>query len=79
VAKKPNPYPNAIKLASPYKFVYNQDTPNTYKYPDCFKIVGNVVIAKNINVSLLALEFRARINPLGDLKCADPGTCGREW
>jgi uncharacterized protein CbrC (UPF0167 family) len=29
-------------------------------------------------VKNLAVEFQVRVNPVGDLKCSDPGTCGRE-
>jgi len=38
-----------------------------------------VWVGPGLNISELATEFRARVNPIGDLKCSDSGTCGREW
>jgi hypothetical protein len=74
-----NPYKDAIKVQKPFKFVYNQNSAGQYNYPDCFKIGGQVWIGPGLNASELAVEFRARVNPIGDLKCSDSGTCGREW
>ncbi len=72
-----------MKIIKPYTFHYsnekNSNGTTTYQFPDCFKIGAQMELAAGVDVKTLALEFRVRLNPMGDLKCADPGQCGREW
>lgn len=81
ITKKNDPDPNDVKfIKKSLKFKYNsKNNRNTasYSFPDCFEVTAKIQLGKNINVKDLAVEFQARINPLGDLACADPATCGR--
>jgi hypothetical protein len=82
ITRKNDPNPNDIVWTKrSLKFVYNSkqnsDGSQNYAWPDCFKIEGEVTLGKDIDVKDLAIEFQARINPLGDATCADPATCGR--
>jgi hypothetical protein len=82
VAKKADPVKDDVKVLKPYTFKYsnekNSNGTTTYQFPDCFKIGAQIELAAGVDVKTLALEFRVRLNPMGDLKCADPGVCGRE-
>ena len=82
ITKKNDPDPNDVKFTKKsLKFRYASEQKSDgsvgYEFPDCFTVEAEITLGANINIKDLAIEFQARINPLGDVSCADPATCGR--
>jgi hypothetical protein len=71
-----------IEIHEPIKFEYNTvtnaDGTETYSWPDCFKMTADVTLPPGVDPKRIAMEYVVHVMPLGNLRCMDPGTCGRD-
>jgi hypothetical protein len=71
-----------IEIHEPVKFEYNTiknaDGTESYSWPDCFKMTVDVTIPPGVDAKRVAMEYVVHVLPLGNLRCMDPGTCGRD-
>jgi hypothetical protein len=54
------------------------DGSKTFSWPTCFDIVGDITVPAGVDPARLAFEYVGHVMPMGNMKCMDSMTCGRD-